>query len=162
MASSDIHFGRPGTGYKEFIRAGHTESTIVQTKRLAAYMPGPSPEPIAKSVPLDPINTKIHRLFFIEAERQMNFFTTGGLIAAHSKGRNRKAIWNAMQAKEVYGTSGERILLWFELENGPEGKVPMGSTVGMKRNPRFVVRAVGSFKTEGGLPRLQHEGYGKR
>ena len=43
-------------------------------------------------------------------ERQASFFITGGLVAVHATERSREAIWEAMQSRNVYGTSGDRIL----------------------------------------------------
>ena len=82
-----------------------------------------------------------------QGERIASFLYTGGLIASHSDKKNRDSIWKSLNQREVYATSGERILLWFELINHPSTeKIPMGSEVTMQNNPRFSVRALGSQK----------------
>jgi hypothetical protein len=151
IASSDNHSARPGTGYKEVARSEFTEArfgNFVNTP-LGEL---PDEEPLPESQPSrQDWSTAIFSIF--ETERGSSFFLNGGLAAVHSEGRSREAIWDAMQRKEVYGTSGPRILLWFDLLNGPEGRPqPMGSQVSLESSPIFQVRAVGSFQQKEGCP----------
>jgi hypothetical protein len=153
IGSSDIHFARPGTGYKEVHRRGMTESRDNLPNPLWIVRPPPSePEPFPSD--FDPDATRLRGFQLVEIERQSSFFLTGGLVAAHAAGRDRDAIWNALERKEVYGTSGPRILLWFDLLNPPgdPGPAPMGSSVELSETPRFEVRAVGSFEQKPGCP----------
>ena len=148
LASSDNHTARPGTGYKEINRREMTDTGLAQ---IGDHIPSKAtPEP--RSVPVGP---KVPRM--PEFERFGSFFGTGGLVAVHSTGRNRQSIWDALERKEVYGTSGDRILLWFDLVTGSEGAgqmqaFPMGSQILSAENPEFRVRAVGSFHQKPGCP----------
>ncbi len=152
IASSDIHFARPGTGYKEFAREGMSESI---TRGNLAFVAPPEAEPVAESVPFGPDDVgDVQGFQLVEMERQGSFFATGGLVAAHAPGRDRDSIWGALDRREVYGTSGPRILLWFDLVNAGQGeaRAPMGSQVQLPRSPKFEVRAVGSFEQKPGCP----------
>lgn len=153
IASSDNHTARPGTGYKEFARRMFTETAGPKDATWADRMFPPDTRTGDESIPFDPNGvTGIQGFQVVDLERQASFFMTGGLVAVHSEGRDRDAIWNALKRREVYGTSGDRLLLWFDLLNGPQGETPMGSEVTMKQNPRFRVRAVGAFKQLPGCP----------
>jgi hypothetical protein len=159
IASSDNHSARPGTGYKEYKRRMMTEAIGPKDEAWRTRIlptPGsqtPNPVPIDEVPPLP-------AFAFLEFERQASFFMTGGLVAAHATGRDRDAIWDAWQRREVYGTSGPRILLWFDLLNGPEGTAPMGSQVQLGQAPRFRVRAVGAQKQKPGCPERAREALG--
>ena len=154
IGSSDSHTARPGTGYKEFARKGMTEA--VGPADIGAYILGvPDNDP-----PVSSSTTKLYTLDnvprgtgLIEVERISSFFQTGGLMAVHSEGRTRDSIWRGIKRKEVYATSGPRILLWFDLINSPSGDpVAMGSEIKMNQIPRFLIRAMGSFKQKPGCP----------
>ena len=158
MASSDNHFGRPGTGYKQVHRSGFTESrshVADLNPMLARVVTPPVEEPLPESRRFDPETSTLTGFALMEMERQSSYFMTGGLIAAHAEGRSRGAIWDSLSRREVYATSGQRTLLWFDLLNPPGGSgqpVPMGGEVRTATNPRFEVRAVGSFEQEPGCP----------
>jgi hypothetical protein len=156
IAASDNHSARPGTGYKEYDRAAMTEM------RFASFRSGvlgsrDEREPAPKSERPEILDGS--RFFgILETERQSSFFLTGGLVAAHARGRGRDAIWESLERREVYGTSGPRILLWFDLVNAPgepASELPMGSSLTLtnaSEGPAFRVRAVGSFEQQPGCP----------
>ena len=166
IASSDNHFARPGTGYKEVHRRGFTESNrIGRREGMLESVLGPPEEEaaIAESHPYDRAGSRLTPLQVFELERQASFFSTGGLVAVHAAGRDRGAIWDALQRREVYGTSGPRILLWFDLLNPPGSRgetLPMGGEARMTSNPIFQVRAVGSFAQKPGCPDWAAEALG--
>jgi hypothetical protein len=155
LASSDSHSARPGTGYKQLARRSFTDSRSRSPARSAETEedPGPRTRPVAIA------DADASRF---ETERQASYFLTGGLVAVHADGRDRHAIWEALVRREVYGTSGPRILLWFDLLNPPGAvaTVPsgtdvmarMGSAVELASAPVFRVRAVGSFEQQPGCP----------
>jgi hypothetical protein len=149
MASSDNHFARPGTGYKEVSRRGNTES-ISNTEGglgLAPLLGIKEEEPLAESRAFELTEPGFN---VFETERQTSFLTTGGLIAAHATGRDRGSIWDSMQRREVYGTTGPRILLWFDLLNAPGSRghsLPMGGEAFMQDDPIFQVKTVGPDRT---------------
>jgi hypothetical protein len=155
MASSDNHYARPGTGYKEVHRRGFTESLGPASRGaapIALLLQSPVEEPVAvsRSFSFDAPGFQV-----FETERQASFLTTGGLVAVHSEGRDRASIWDALERKEVYGTTGQRMLLWFELLNPPGSRgrtVPMGGEIEMREAPIFQVRAVGSLEQQPGCP----------
>jgi hypothetical protein len=86
-----------------------------------------------------------------ESERVRSYLYSGGLVAVHAEGRDRDAIWEAFEKRNVYGTSGPRILLYFDLVTEDE-RYPMGSELEASENPVFHVRAVGSLEQKEGCP----------
>ncbi|MAF29514.1 MAG: hypothetical protein CL819_09860 [Croceicoccus sp.] len=150
IASSDNHSARPGTGYKEFGRVGTTDQRALVHGTALRLLERLRPEPVARSRAVAAAEPGVGTA---NAERQASFWTSGGLVAVHARGRSRAAIWSALERREVYGTSGPRILLWFELLTGPgDPPVPMGAEVAVAGPPRFRVRAVGSAHALPGCP----------
>ena len=162
MASSDNHYARPGTGFKEFERVGSTESRDLELpdSPISSIFRAPRREPESTPVAFDREMTDLSGFQLFEMERQSSYFMTGGLVAAHAEGRDRDSIWESFERREVYGTSGPRILLWFDLLNPPGGRgrrVPMGGEAEMREAPVFQVRAVGSFEQKPGCPEYATE-----
>lgn len=152
IASSDNHSARPGTGFKEYERRKMTEARGPVSERWEEIIFG-APDETDESVSLKSEEVLAMRPFQrVWLERQASFFLTGGLVAVHAKERARDAIWEALFDREVYGTSGDRILLWFDLINADKPRVPMGSELEFRGVPKFRVRAAGAFEQLPGCP----------
>jgi hypothetical protein len=156
IASSDDHSGRASTGYKQTNRHAFTDA-----HGLAASWPDTLQALLRRNDPRQPqvVQHEAQSLgALLDVERVASFMYPGGLVAAHTVGRSRAAIWQALERREVYGPSGPRILLWFDLVNAPQAHAPMGSEVAMAAPPQFVVRAVGDFIQEPGCPNESVQG----
>ena len=155
MASSDIHSARPGTGYKEVRALSETPALTVPEGDdlgiVGSFLNSPPEERTSEPRSFAEAGKKLSTMQLAERERVRSYLYTGGLVAVHSEGRDRDAIWNAMDRREVYGTSGPRILLWFDML-GERGRIPMGAEVETRDAPTFRVRAVGSFEQQPGCP----------
>ncbi len=159
IASSDNHKARAGAGYKEMARKAFSDAYGLRddwNERLSGEPEAPSPEPRRPSeLPL--------RMFDPGVERAASFYYTAGLVAVHAQGRDRHAIFEALEDRHAYGTSGPRILLWFDVEEPGGGRAPMGSEVfreSQDGTPRFFVRAVGAFAQRPGCPDFAREALG--
>jgi hypothetical protein len=152
MGSSDNHAARPGTGYKEFARHRMTEARGAISEEWQRRTFG-LPEKTQTSVKLSAEDIAAMPPFrTIWVERQASFFMTGGLVAVHAPERSREAIWDSLMKRQVYGTSGDRILLWFDLLNAGDAPLPMGSELSFASTPKFRVKAAGSFEQKPGCP----------
>jgi len=157
VASSDNHSARGGSGYKEFLRPEMTDSFGPRSS-FWRDQARPLGEPRAESEAIDPKNNRFQRYQLLDFERGSSFLYTGGLVAVHAKTRERAAIWDALERREVYATSGERILLWFDLVQGERSVASMGAALDWPARPRFRVRAVGSPEQLPGCPDYTLEG----
>ena len=169
IGSSDNHQARPGTGYKENIRKLNTESRVDMESETGRNFMNPrlsDPKlPLAQKLDLGPdselecYGIQCSKVTLpLQSERASSFLYTGGLVAAHVESRNREEIWGALNSREVYATSGERILLWFDLVNHPDGStVPMGAETEMSSSPKFQVKALGAQKQLPGCSPIDSE-----
>lgn len=154
IGSSDNHSARPGTGYKELNRRQMTEATGLKKlwfNRENNTVGSAEPDPVDISM--------LGVLDRAERDRINSFFGTAGLVAVHSMGRTRDAIWSSLKRRQVYGTSGDRILLWFDAESGGTSH-PMGSDLVASVSPQFQIKAVGAFEQKPGCPDHSRAGLG--
>ena len=146
IGSSDNHSSRPGVGYKEINRIRNTDSKYKSSNVIMNLGQSSQGYAIPNSQEVN-LEQMINRMKPSQGERVASFLYTGGLIASHVSKKDRDSIWNSLNNREVYATSGERILLWFDVINHPSGDIkPMGSEFTMSENPKFQVRALGSQK----------------
>ena len=157
MSSSDNHSARAGTGFKEVGRHKAADLTGPKSLWLSRIM-NRMGEPLTSPVAIEKHSADGGGVATRFTERSRSFVYTGGLIATHASGRDRQSIWDALQRKEIYGTSGPRILLWFDLLDSKNGDQPMGSELTISETPRFRVRALGSFKQNPGCPDYATDG----
>jgi uncharacterized protein DUF3604 len=153
IASSDNHRARPGTGYKEIARRLNTEAGgVVDPKfRRMFIRDEPAPDSTVYRKTREEL-TALTGFQLTELERQSSFWQTGGLAAVHTDGRSREEIWDALQRRETYATSGPRMLLWFDRIGDDGIEAPMGATVDASTSGTFKVTAVGSYKQKPGCP----------
>jgi hypothetical protein len=159
IGSSDNHRARPGTGYKAVDRRRNTEAGgAVNAFWRSRLLPDQGKaEPQSKRISREELTT-IAGFQLTEFERQSSFWLAGGLAAVHASERSRNAVWDAMERREVYATSGPRILLWFNAFDAEGKKIPMGSRMETDAPPTFEVKAVGAFKQKPGCPDFTKSG----
>jgi hypothetical protein len=155
IGSSDNHGARPGTGYKEIDRLYNTEANGFNDPFFQKLSNLSRPKGKLEPTYIDLNTRRLESILDLnlatDAERQSAYFMTGGLVAAHSSSRSRGSIWNALERKEVYATSGPRILLWFDAQTESES-LAMGSELSVSQSPVFTVKAAGSLKQKPGCP----------
>lgn len=153
IASSDNHSARAGTGFKQTHRLASTDARGLADTPLLRRLAGVDAPPLApEDLPVagKPNPRSFDALF--ETERTSSFLYPGGLVAVHAEGRDRDSIWRGLERREVYGTSGPRILLWFDLVDERGGRTPMGSVTARDAAPVFEVKAVGALEQLPGCP----------
>ena len=140
IGSSDNHLARPGNSYSEsqmMVRTD-TKGNFVVSQPVA----NPSDQPREATI-WNGQDTE---------DNADGFYYTGGLVAVHAKAKTQDAIWQALYDRKVYGTSGPRIQLWFDLVTPDGEEHTMGSQLALNGTPQFKVAARGSLKQNPGCP----------
>ena len=153
IAATDTHTARAGHGFKQVGRIFVSDSNGPREEFWGNLLLPDDGELKSSSRSRDEYDTAKLKLRAAQVERVGSFLYLGGLAAIHVDERNREGIWQAMKNKRVYGTSGHKIMLWFDMINEDNQlTAPMGSSVNRQKNPIFKVTAVGSPIQEKGCP----------
>lgn len=88
-------------------------------------------------------NPMLNGRAFSEGRRLGSYMYSGGLVAAWVTDTTRSALWNALQSRHVYATSGPRIRLRFSAVAGSQ-RVRMGEALTTASVPVFEVVARGA------------------
>ncbi len=153
IASSDNHSARAGTGFKQVRRLESTDARGLADTKVARLIAGVDDPPLPpEQLPLEVVPNPRSFDALFQTERTSSFLYPGGIVAVHAEARDRDAIWRAFERREVYGTSGPRILLWFDLIDETGGRVAMGSETARSTAPTFEVKAVGAHEQLPGCP----------
>lgn len=154
IGSSDTHTARPGIGYKPHARHYMTDAGGAVTRAVAEQILPSDPQATSRSRAITREELTRNVGFQVtELERQSSFFTGGGLVAAHAGERSRDGVWDALQTRNVYATSGLRQLLWFDrIDETGDILTPMGGEDDIGADPVFRVRAAGSLRQNPGCP----------
>lgn len=156
VASSDNHHSRPGNGFKQINRVRTIDGFGGADEKRHGLLMGESAKPEPRSMVIPPNDrSQLQPYAGLEIERNGSFAYTGGLIAVHADKRSRAGIWDAIKRREVYATSGPKMLLWFDLVNGGangKDRIPMGSHISFDRAPSFRVVVAGSPEQLPGCP----------
>lgn len=73
----------------------------------------------------------------------IHFGMRGGLIAAYAERLDRESLWEAIRARRVYGTTGERIIVNLTADGRP-----MGAEYATHRAPRLAMTVIGTAPLE--------------
>ncbi|MEP1446910.1 MAG: DUF3604 domain-containing protein [Paraglaciecola sp.] len=153
VGSTDTHSARTGHGFKQVGRVFTSEANGPRSHFWESLMLPNDGEATAHSRTQKEYDPSTLKLRAAQVERVGSFLYLGGLAGVHVDERSRDGIWKGLKAKRVYGTSGHKILLWFDMINeAKQLTAPMGSTVQRKQNPTFKVSAVGSPIQAPGCP----------
>ena len=148
---------RPGAGFKEFARRDHDRRTGPRWRGTpgsrasllpdrGARCPSPCPTTPGSYRPTRSASRASDRGVRLLRDRRPDRRTRGARPHARSGRRS--------SAREVYATSGPRILLWFDLltRRGRAAGRWAPRSRSSRTTPRFEVRAVGSFEQKPGCP----------